>query len=64
MYIGDHTSDISRRVRRFAGRRKLDAVEVLDGRRVEVQRIPLIERVDLAARWNLDIGMSKNELAE
>jgi len=43
MYISDHTPDISRGVGGFAGRRKLDAVEVLNGGRVEMERIPLIE---------------------
>jgi hypothetical protein len=37
MYISDHTSHISRRIRRFAGGRKLDAVEVVNGGRVEMQ---------------------------
>jgi|SRR6266436_4373879 len=43
MYISDHTSDISRRIRGFPGRWKLDAVEVVNGGRAEMQRIPLIE---------------------
>lgn len=43
MYISNHTSDISCGIRRFPGRRILDAVEVVDGRSVEIQRIPLIE---------------------
>lgn len=37
MYIGDHTSDISSGIRGFAGGRKLDAVEVVNGGRVEMQ---------------------------
>jgi hypothetical protein len=37
MYISDHTSDISRGVRGFAGGWKLDTIEVLNGRRVEMQ---------------------------
>ena len=43
MYIRDHTSDISRRIRGFARGRELDAVEVVNGGRVEMQRIPLVE---------------------
>lgn len=43
MYISDHTSDVSCGIRRFPGRWVLDAIEVVDGRRVEVQRITLIE---------------------
>ena len=43
VHIGDHASNISRGIRGFAGRWKLDTVEVVDGRRVEVQRIPLIK---------------------
>lgn len=64
MYISDHASDVSRGIRRFSGWWVLDAVEIVGGRRVEIQRIPLIERVNFAARWNLDIGMSKDELAQ
>ena len=37
MYISDHTSNISRRIRGFAGGRKLDAVEVVNSGRVEMQ---------------------------
>jgi hypothetical protein len=37
MYISDHTSHISRGIRGFAGGRKLDAVEVVNGGRVEMQ---------------------------
>jgi hypothetical protein len=37
MYIGDHTSYISRGIRGFARGRKLDAVEVVNGGRVEMQ---------------------------
>jgi hypothetical protein len=43
VYISDHASNISRGIRGFAGRWKLDTVEVVDGRRVKVQRIPLIK---------------------
>jgi hypothetical protein len=64
MYIGNHTSHISCGIRGFAGGWKLDAVEVVNGGRVEMQWIPLVEWVDFAARWNLDIGMGKDELAQ
>jgi hypothetical protein len=64
MYIGDHTSDISSGVRGFSGRRILDAVEVVYGGRMKIQRIPLIERVDFAAWRNLDIGMGEHKLTE
>jgi hypothetical protein len=37
MYISDHTSHISRGIRGFAGGWELDAVEVVDGGRVEMQ---------------------------
>jgi hypothetical protein len=43
VYISDHTSDVPCGIRRFPGRWVLDAIEVVDGRRVEVQRITLIE---------------------
>jgi hypothetical protein len=36
MYISNHTSHISRRIRGFAGGRKLDTVEVVNGGRVEM----------------------------
>jgi hypothetical protein len=64
MYISDHASDVSCGIRRFAGWRVFDAVKVVDGRGVEVQRIPLIERVNFAARWNLDIRVGEDELAQ
>jgi hypothetical protein len=37
MYIGNHTSHISCGIRGFAGGWKLDAVEVVNGGRVEMQ---------------------------
>jgi hypothetical protein len=37
VYIGDHTSHISRGIWGFVGGRKLDAIEVVNGGRVEVQ---------------------------
>jgi hypothetical protein len=64
MYISDHTSYISRWIRGFAGEWELDAVEVVNGGRVEMQWIPLVEWVNFAARWNLDIGMGEDKLAE
>jgi hypothetical protein len=64
MYIGDHASDVSRGIRRFSGGWVFDTVEIFEGWRVKIQRITLIERVNFAARWNLDIGMSEDELAQ
>jgi hypothetical protein len=64
MYIGDHASNVSRGIWRFSGWWVFDTLEVLDSRRVEIHRIPLIERVNFAARWNLDIGVSEDELAQ
>jgi len=63
MYIGDHASNVSRGVR-FSGWWVFNTVEIVDGWRVEIQRIPLVERVNFAARWNLDIGVSEDELAQ
>lgn len=64
VYIGDHTSDISSGVRGFSRRWILDALEIVDGGRVEIQRIPFIERVDFATRRYLDIRMGEHELTE
>jgi hypothetical protein len=64
MYIRYHTPDIPSGVRGFGGRGIFDAVEVVYGGSVEIQRIPLIERVDFAARRDLDIGMGEHELTE
>jgi hypothetical protein len=43
MYISDHTSNIPCGIGGFARRREFDAVEVVGGRAVKKQRIPLIE---------------------
>ena len=64
MNIRDHTPDISRRVRSFRGGRILDALKIVDGGVVEIERISLIKRVNFAARRYLDIGMSEHELSK
>ncbi len=64
MNIRDHTPDISRRVRSFPGRWIFDAIEIVYGGAVEMKRISLIERVNLATRRNLNIGMSEHEFSE
>src|SRR6266702_90816 len=64
MNICDHTPDISRGVRRLPSRRILDAIEVVDGGAVEIERISLIERVNFAAWRYRDIGMSEHELSK
>ena len=43
MYVSDHTPDVSRGVRRFAGWWVFDAIEIVGGRGVEMQRISLIK---------------------
>jgi hypothetical protein len=64
MNIRDHTPDISRGVRGFRRGRILDALEIVDGGVVEIERISLIERVNFAALRYLDIGMSEHELSK
>src|ERR1700761_375654 len=64
MNICDHTPDVSRRVRRFRGWRILDALKIVEGGAVEIERIALIERVNFAARRYLDIGMSEHEFSK
>ena len=55
MYVGNHGADIPRAVRRLAVRRILDAVQVVHDRLVEVHGVTLVERVDFASGWNLDL---------
>ena len=64
MDICDHTPDVSRGVWRFRGGRILNALEIVDGGVVEVERISLIERVNFAARWYHDIRVSEYELSK
>ena len=64
MNIRNHTPDISRGVGTFRWGRILDALEIVDGGTVEIERISLIERVNFPARWYLDIGMSEHELSK
>ena len=44
--------------------RELDAIEVLDNGLIEVHRVALIEGVDLASLWDLDVRVSQDELPE
>lgn len=49
VHICDHRSDVARAVGRAPVRGVLDAVEILDNWFVEVHRVALVERIDLAA---------------
>jgi hypothetical protein len=64
MNIRNHTPDISRRVGTFRWGRILDALEIVDGGVVEIERISLIKRVNFAALRYLDIGMGEHELSK
>ena len=63
MNIGNHGSDVSRTVW-LAVRRVLDALEVLLCRLVEVERVTLVERVDLSPVGDADVGVGKDEFSE
>lgn len=64
MDIRNHTPDVSRGVWGFRGGRILDALEIVDGGVVKVERISLIERVNFAARRYRDIRVSEHELSK
>jgi hypothetical protein len=61
--IGHHRTDVPRRIRLAVGR-VLDRLEVLDRGGVEVERVALVERVDLASGRDLDVGVGEDELAQ
>ena len=53
--IGHHGANVPRAVRRLGRRRVLDGVKIVDDRRIKVHRVALVERVDLAPMWDLDL---------
>lgn len=60
--VRHHGPDVPRAVR-LAGARELDGLEVLGHRRVEVHRVALVERVDLAAGGDRDLWNSVRRYA-
>lgn len=63
MDIGDHGTNVSRAVG-LAVSRVLDAVQVLFGGFVEVERVSFVERVDLSSRGDSDVRVGEDELSE
>jgi hypothetical protein len=63
MNIRHHRTNVPRRVR-LPVTGVLDRLGVLDRGRVEVERVSLVERVDLSAGGDLDVGVGEDELAE
>ena len=55
MNVRDHGADVARAIWCLAVGRVLDAVEVLNDRWVKVRRIALVEGIDLAPWWDLDL---------
>lgn len=63
MNIGNHGTNVPRRVR-LAVLGILDAVKVVVGRGVEVQRVSFVEGVDLASRGDLDSRVGEDKFSE
>lgn len=61
--IGNHGTNVPRRVG-LAILGILDAVEVVVGRGVEMQRVSFVERIDLASRGDFDSRVGKDKFSE
>lgn len=63
VHVGDHGSNVTGRVGLAVGG-ELDGLEVLEGGGVEVERVTLVERVDLATVGDADVRVGEDELSE
>lgn len=63
MYIRYHTPNVSSRVW-LAICWEFDGFEIADDWWVEVHRVTLVERIDLASGGDLDFGVGKDELSK
>lgn len=55
MNIGHHGPDVPSRVWRFARRRELNRVEIVDHWRVEVDRVSFVEGINLSSGRDADL---------
>lgn len=64
MDIGDHRSDVAGAVWGLWWTGIFNRLEVCVDGWIKVHRVSLVERVDFAAWWNLNVWMGKDEFAQ